>query len=113
MDFKPRQLDAGNLMIMANLSTMVIKQLERDVALSAERTDNEAGVSNMNKEFLRTMDLMDKYVVGCLLPAPPGYLPACDPCLPLYVRLSFPVVCSVRPLFQCLLIPLLQVCAVR
>eukprot|EP00201_Polytomella_parva_P017206 CAMPEP_0175061330 /NCGR_PEP_ID=MMETSP0052_2-20121109/13522_1 /TAXON_ID=51329 ORGANISM="Polytomella parva, Strain SAG 63-3" /NCGR_SAMPLE_ID=MMETSP0052_2 /ASSEMBLY_ACC=CAM_ASM_000194 /LENGTH=575 /DNA_ID=CAMNT_0016327167 /DNA_START=98 /DNA_END=1822 /DNA_ORIENTATION=- len=61
-DFKPRTFDASNCMILSNLAEMVVRHVEKDIALQLRTQDNQA-LSAMYGQLKRTLDAFDNCVM--------------------------------------------------
>ncbi|GFR46705.1 hypothetical protein Agub_g8325 [Astrephomene gubernaculifera] len=62
-DFNVRLLEPANLLVVNNLQTLVIRQLERDMSLAAERLENEAATEKLQQEMMRALDHFDKCIM--------------------------------------------------
>ncbi|GLC55895.1 hypothetical protein PLESTB_001041000 [Pleodorina starrii] len=62
-DFNERSLEPTNLLVVNNLQTLVIRQLERDMALAAERAENEAATEQLQQEMMRALDHFEKCIM--------------------------------------------------
>ncbi|EFJ43286.1 hypothetical protein VOLCADRAFT_96512 [Volvox carteri f. nagariensis] len=62
-DFKERTLEPTNLLVVNNLQTLVIRQLERDMALAQERAQNEEATEQLQQEMMRALDHFEKCIM--------------------------------------------------
>ncbi|GIL66467.1 hypothetical protein Vafri_20001 [Volvox africanus] len=62
-DFHERSLEPTNLLVVNNLQTLVIRQLERDMALAQERVENEVAKTKLQQEMMRALDHFEKCIM--------------------------------------------------
>ncbi|GLI62576.1 hypothetical protein VaNZ11_005250 [Volvox africanus] len=62
-DFQERNLEPTNLLVVNNLQTLVIRQLERDMALAQERVENEVAKVKLQQEMMRALDHFEKCIM--------------------------------------------------
>ncbi|KAG2452936.1 hypothetical protein HYH02_002274 [Chlamydomonas schloesseri] len=62
-DFKERIFEPTNLLVVNNLQSLVIRQLERDMALAAERLENEVATEQLQQEMMRALDHFEKCIM--------------------------------------------------
>ncbi|PNW87297.1 hypothetical protein CHLRE_02g117050v5 [Chlamydomonas reinhardtii] len=62
-DFQERMLEPANLLVVNNLQSLVIRQLERDMALAAERLENEVATEQLQQEMMRALDHFEKCIM--------------------------------------------------
>ena len=56
-------LEPANLLVVNNLQSLVIRQLERDMALAAERLENEVATEQLQQEMMRALDHFEKCIM--------------------------------------------------
>ncbi|GIM05799.1 hypothetical protein Vretimale_10187 [Volvox reticuliferus] len=62
-DFNERLLEPTNLLVINNLQTLVIRQLERDMALAQERVENQVAKEKLQQEMMRALDHFEKCIM--------------------------------------------------
>ncbi|KXZ54057.1 hypothetical protein GPECTOR_5g165 [Gonium pectorale] len=62
-DFTEKAMEPANLLVVNNLQTLVIRQLERDMSLAQERMENEAATEKLQQEMMRALDHFEKCIM--------------------------------------------------